>query len=62
MRYQPNAISPNVTGGSPANSVTPGVRGATIGGGGVPMGDTDPNFGNEAPNRVTGVRDGSRSL
>jgi len=52
MRYEPNAISPNVIGGSPANNVTAGVRGATIAGGGVPTG-ADPNFFNEAPNRVT---------
>ncbi|MFO1306010.1 MAG: tail fiber domain-containing protein [Burkholderiales bacterium] len=53
MRYEPNAISPNVIGGSPANSVTAGVRGATIAGGGVPSGNTDPLFLYEAPNRVT---------
>src|SRR5688572_8545537 len=55
MRYEPNAISPNVIGGSPANSVTAGVRGATIGGGGVAAGNTDPDFAQEAPNRVTDV-------
>jgi hypothetical protein len=55
MRYEPNSISPNVIGGSPANGVTAGVRGATIAGGGVPSGDTDPVFPNEAPNRVTDV-------
>ena len=53
MRYEPNAISPNVIGGSPANNVTAGVRGATIGGGGVPSGNTDPIYSFEAPNRVT---------
>ena len=53
MRYEPNAVSPNVIGGSPANSVTAGVRGATIAGGGVPAGNTDPVFDLEAPNRVT---------
>ena len=53
MRYEPNAVSPNVIGGSPANNVTAGVRGATIAGGGVPTGDTDPDFFFEAPNRVT---------
>ena len=53
MRYEPNAISPNVIGGSPANDVTAGVRGATIGGGGVPYGNTDPDFNSDAPNRVT---------
>ena len=53
MRYAPDAISPNVIGGSPANGVTAGVRGATIAGGGVPTGDVDPDFNGEAPNRVT---------
>ena len=53
MRYEPNAISPNVIGGSPANTVTAGVRGAVIAGGGVAAGDTDPAFTGEAPNRVT---------
>lgn len=53
MRYEPSAISRNVIGGSPANVVTPGVRGATIAGGGVPSGDTDPAVVREAPNRVT---------
>jgi hypothetical protein len=33
--------------------VTAGVRGATIAGGGVPSGNTDPAFDGEAPNRVT---------
>ena len=40
-------------GGSPANYVTPGVRGATIAGGGVPAGNTDPDIAGEEPNRVT---------
>ena len=53
MRYEPNSISPNVIGGSPVNSVTQGVRGATIAGGGVPVGNTDPDYVSEAPNRVT---------
>jgi hypothetical protein len=53
MRYEPNAISPNVVGGSPANNVTAGVRGATIAGGGVPAGDSDPDYGLEGPNRAT---------
>ena len=53
MRYEPNGISPNVIAGSAANNVTSGVRGATIGGGGVPAGNTDPDFAAEAPNRVT---------
>jgi len=53
MRYEPHAISPNVIGGSPANGVTAGVRGATIAGGGIPGGDSDPDYFDEAPNRVT---------
>ena len=55
MRYEPNAISANVIGGSPGNNVTAGVRGATIGGGGVATGNTDPNFDFEGPNLVTDV-------
>jgi hypothetical protein len=53
LRLEPNAVSPNVIGGSSANNVTAGVRGGTIGGGGVPAGTTDPFFVNEGPNRVT---------
>ena len=34
VRYQPDAISPNVIGGSNANNVSAGVYGAVIGGGG----------------------------
>jgi hypothetical protein len=46
-------ITANVIAGSSVNSVTTGVRGATIAGGGVPGGDSDPDFDDEAPNRVT---------
>jgi hypothetical protein len=46
-------ITANVIGGSSANSVAAGVRGATIAGGGVPSGDSDPDFDDDAPNRVT---------
>ena len=53
MRYEYNAISPNVIGGSPANGATAGVRGATIAGSGVPSGYIDPDVEDEAPNRVT---------
>jgi hypothetical protein len=35
MRYEPNATSPNLIGGSPTNRVTAGVAGASIGGGGT---------------------------
>ena len=54
MRYEPDAISPNVIGGHPLNNVSAGVRGATIAGGGVtPGGDPDYNF--EGPNVVTDI-------
>jgi hypothetical protein len=53
MRYEPDAISPNVIGGSPANFAFNAVRGATIAGGGVYAGDTDPNYAFESPNVVT---------
>jgi len=52
MRFEPNTISPNVIGGSPANFVAAGVRGGTVGGGGLALGDTDPDFPLGAPNRV----------
>ena len=53
MRFEPNGITPNVIGGHAANFATAGVRGATVGGGGIPIGDTDPNYPLEGPNRVT---------
>lgn len=59
LRIEPNTdtfanpITANIIAGSSANNVTLGVRGATIAGGGVPSGDTDPVFDDEAPNRVT---------
>jgi hypothetical protein len=46
-------ITTNSIGGSHANTVTTGVRGATIAGGGVPSGESDPDLIDEAPNRVT---------
>jgi hypothetical protein len=46
-------ITANVIGGSHANTVTAGVRGATIGGGGMPSGDSDPDYFGESPNSVT---------
>jgi hypothetical protein len=45
-------ITTNTIGGSHANTVTAGVRGATIAGGGAPI-NSDPDFANEAANRVT---------
>ncbi len=58
LRIEPNVgnggvvITSNTLGGSSANSLTPGVRGATIGGGGVPA-DSDPELGSGSPNRIT---------
>jgi hypothetical protein len=46
-------ITANVIAGSRANEVTEGMRGATIGGGGVPSGDSDPDFFDAAPHRIT---------
>src|SRR5262249_16662416 len=51
MRYEPSAISPNIIGGSAANNVTAGVRGATIAGGGSAV-SADPDLSG-GPNRVT---------
>ena len=60
LRIEPSSIllnglpvTANVIAGSAANSVTAGVRGATIAGGGLPQFSNDPDFDNEAPNRVT---------
>ena len=46
---QQNTTSPNLIGGYSGNSVTSGVAGATIGGGGA----ADDGWGNPMPNRVT---------
>ena len=43
----------NVLLGSRHNTITPGVRGATIAGGGAQAGDSDPELSLEAPNQVT---------
>ncbi len=45
-------ITSNTIGGSHANTVSGGARGATIAGGGLPSGNSDPILGNEAPNSV----------
>ncbi len=50
LRLEPNGMSPNVIGGFSGNSVTAGVAGATIGGGGN-VGS--PIIGPGGPNRVT---------
>jgi hypothetical protein len=49
----PLPATSNLVGGSVANSITAGVRGATIAGGGTPGGDSDPDYSSEGPNRVT---------
>jgi hypothetical protein len=46
-------ITANVIGGSHANAVVAGVRGATIGGGGMPSGESDPDAPNDFPNTVS---------
>lgn len=46
-------ITSNTIAGSRSNDVFTGARGATIAGGGVPNGDTDPLYDDEGPNRVT---------
>jgi hypothetical protein len=51
MRYEPDPASPNVIGGSPENSVTAGVRGATIAGSGAAAG-SDPDLVDAEPNVV----------
>jgi hypothetical protein len=60
LRIEPSSIlfnaaptTANVIAGSSANFANAGVRGATIAGGGNPLGDSDPDFPNENPNRVT---------
>jgi hypothetical protein len=54
MYYEPNAISPNIIGGSTFNSVGAGVRGATIAGGGsnYALFNPDPAFTDEGPHVV----------
>ncbi len=60
LRIEPSAIEDgglpitvNWIAGSHANQVTAGVRGGTIGGGGMPTGNVDPEVVNDGPNRVT---------
>lgn len=43
----------NLIGGSIANVAILDVRGATVGGGGLPAGDSDPDLVGEGPNQVT---------
>ena len=52
MRFVWNGVSPNIIGGH-ANYAVFGVRGATIGGGGVIIGNNDPDYDFEAPNFVS---------
>ena len=46
-------ITANVIGGSSANFANVGVRGATIAGGGVPAGESDPIYVGDSPNIVS---------
>jgi hypothetical protein len=48
----PLPITSNTIGGSHANEVSTGVRGGTVAGGGLPAGNSDPEFTNEEPNSV----------
>lgn len=43
----------NLLFGSPANVIDAGMRGAVIGGGGMPSGNSDPSVDDEAPNRIS---------
>ncbi len=59
LRIEPSSIlsgglpiTANAIAGSRVNGVTAGVRGATISGGGVPTGDSDPDFSGESPNQI----------
>lgn len=60
LRLEPSAIldgsglpvTANVIAGSAANAANANVRGATIAGGGLPAGDSDPVFALESPNLV----------
>ncbi len=61
LRIEPSTLlfngtpnTANVIAGSNANTVTTGVRGATISGGGAPIG-SDPGLSSAGPNRVTGL-------
>lgn len=45
LRLEPDATSPNVIGGHPSNSVTAGVSGAFIGGGGPSSHEVTDNYG-----------------
>lgn len=60
LRIEPSSIlfsglpiNATVVAGSWVNSVDGEVRGASIGGGGAPSGNSDPDHSNEGPNRVT---------
>ncbi|MBK6725681.1 MAG: tail fiber domain-containing protein [Xanthomonadales bacterium] len=59
LRIEPSAelfeglpITANVIAGSRSNYTEANVRGATIAGGGVPFGNSDPEFSNDFPNYV----------
>lgn len=52
IEFEGEIINANIIGGSPANSVAPGVRGAVISGGGVPEGGDPFYTGGDKPNRI----------
>jgi hypothetical protein len=53
LQFNGAPVTANVIAGSSANAITAGVRGATIAGGGVPSGNSEPLTTNDSPNRVT---------
>lgn len=60
LRLEPNGSSPNIIGGSGANTVGPGVVGATIGGGGWPSFSwPDPGAPNSVMNHYGTVAGGA---
>jgi hypothetical protein len=58
MRYEPNATSPNVVGGSPNNSVNAAAHGQTVAGGGEPGNSCGGSCGNHATNYFATVSGG----
>jgi hypothetical protein len=53
LQFNGAPITANIIAGSRDNDVSFAARGSTIAGGGLPLGDSDPDFTNEGPNRVT---------
>lgn len=53
LQFAGAPITANIIAGSRENNVSFAARGSAIGGGGLPAGDSDPDFAGEGPNRVT---------